>query len=210
MHKTILTFIICLLSLHGAKSQTLEELFLTMPKELLPTLNQSDRLDLIDMYKAGAASRTNDLLNQVSSLTVFDKDILRLETGGNALELALLPMINDSYILLMIKTTCAPVCDSELRFYTLQWKRLDSRFFFNPVGKEWFMVQEAVFANPIAENTLLSLDIEFMKYSYNTEKKLLVQEYLTPEYLDQEQKEKVNKLLKRENKTYQWNGAHFE
>jgi Protein of unknown function (DUF3256). len=209
MKKIYLLLLVCFLSSPLARSQNMENLFLSMPSEIIPTINQSKRLDLLDLYKAGKKSEIRDLLGGVNVLTVFQDDFMRIETGTHSLELISLPMVNDSRLLLVIKTVCGPVCDSELSFYSVQWKKLDAELFLNPADKDWFVLEGADLNDPMVKNALLSLDISLMKFSYDPEMKQLIQEYQTPEYLDLEQQEKVKKYLKQEPKIYRWNGIRF-
>lgn len=210
MKKTVLILIICILQSAISKGQTIEELFLSMPSEIIPTMNQMKRLDLIDLYKAEKKAEIQDIFNNTCSLTALQDDYLRIENETNSLELISLPMINDSQLLLIIKTVCASACDSELRFYTVQWKKLETGSFLNLVDKEWFICDKIDTNDQIVKNTLLFLDIDLMKFSYDPEKKALSQEYQTPLYLDLDQKEKVKNHLKQEVKTYHWTGVRFE
>ena len=210
MKKTVLIIIICFLQSAISKGQTVEEFFLSMPSEMTPTINQAKRLDLIDLYKVGKKAEIQDIFNKACSLTALQDDYIRIENETNSLELISLPMINDSQLLLIVKTVCASVCDSELHFYTVQWKKLETGSFLNPVGKEWFIRDEINTNDQEVKNTLLFLDIDFMKFSYDPEKQSLSQEYQTPLYLDLDQKEKVKNYLRQEIKTYHWTGVRFE
>jgi len=210
MKKIYLLLLVCFLSSSLARSQNMENLFLSMPSEIIPTINQSKRLDLLDLYKSGKKSEIRDLLGGVNVLTTLQDDFMRIETGTHSLELISLPMVNDSRLLLVIKTVCDPVCDSELSFYTVQWKKLEAELFLNPADKDWFVLEGADLNDPMVKNALLSLDISMMKFSHDPEMKRLIQEYQTPEYLDLEQQEKVKKYLKQEPKIYRWNGIRFE
>ena len=196
--KRIILIVAVFFQLISARSQTIENIFLSMPPEILPTLNQPGRLNLIDLYKEGEKAENKDLLNNKCALTVLQDDYIRLESEKNSLELISLPMINDSRLLLVIQTVCAPTCDSRLNFYTIQWKELDTNSFLTPVDKNWFIRED------------VGLNFDFMKFSYSPEKKLLIQEYQTSEYLEAGQEEKEKSNLKEETKSYHWSGTRFE
>ena len=206
MKKTVLITIACLLLVPTAKSQTLEDLFLSMPAKILPTINRERRLDLVYLHKVGEKAETRDQLSSIYLLTAFQDNYIQIQSDNNSLELISLPMINDSRIILVIKTICVPACDSEWNFYTDQWKKIDPTAILQPVGKEWF-IPETTDRNNL--NTQ-ALDIDLMKFSYDPEKKMLVQEYQSPERLIPEEKEKIKKYLKNEAKTYRWTGMRFE
>jgi len=210
MRKTLLLLIAGLFSVTLIKSQSIEDIFLSMPSEITPVIHPEGRQELMKLYKAGEKAEVQGVLKESCSMTAFQDNYIRIATGSNSIEIISLPMINDSHLLLVIKTVCIPACDSELSFYTVQWKKLNMESLLQPVGKDWFILEGTDTNDQAAKNTLLALDINLMKFSYNPETKQLIQEYQTPEYLDKEQKKNVEKYLKQEAKTYQWTGMRFE
>jgi Protein of unknown function (DUF3256). len=210
MKKTLLFLIACFFSVTLIKSQSIEDFFLSMPSEISPVISQLGRKELMELYKAGKKAEVQGVLKESCSMTAFQDNYIRIATGSNSIEIISLPMINDSYLLLVIKTVCAPACDSELAFYTVQWKKLDAESLLHPVDKDWFILEGTDTNDQTAKNALLALDVSLMKFSYNPKTKQLIQEYQTPEYLDKDQKKKVKKYLKQEAKTYQWTGTRFE
>jgi len=210
--KSKFVFFLFLLSLasHRIQGQTVSELFAKLPQSELLPLTLSDRLDLIDLYKAGQNAVVNNRLDDSCSIIDMTNDYLQIQIGKNSAELFLLPMINDSKIIGLIQTVCAPVCDSRLEFYTTSWKKLATQVFITFANKYDFLKEEVNPADERVKNALIPLDIFFMKLHYDPDKQVLLQYYTTPDYLNKEDKAKVIPYLTQTPKQFKWNQMRFE
>lgn len=120
MKKNILA-ILLLAALPGAKAQSIDSLFVNAPAEVMPLLDSTTRLNLLDLYEAwGTAQATNEL-GGTSQLTSKDSLMLELApTEGSTWTMARL----DSAMLACIHTLRLPASDSRLTFYDTQWRPL--------------------------------------------------------------------------------------
>ncbi|MDR3217638.1 MAG: DUF3256 family protein [Dysgonamonadaceae bacterium] len=192
------------------KGQTASDLFVSAPESMLLTLNTTDRLDLIDFYKAGQEAKVENQLGDTSAIFRLTDDYLELKTGNETLELIILHLVNDSKIVCLIQTVCAPVCDSYLAFYTTSWKKIDSDIFIAPADKLWFIKEGFDPEGQKVKNTLIPLDITLMHFHYDTEKQVLYQYYTTPEYVSLDDKTKAEVYLKNEPRIFRWSRGRFE
>ena len=210
--KPKIVFIILLLgaSVCSIYAQTIGELFVKFPESELLTLTGSDRQGLIRLYKAGEKAVIKNRLNDSCSMLRLTNDYLQIQTGNNTMELFLLPMINDSKIIGLIQTVCAPVCDSYLEFYTTSWKKLTTSVFISFAGKNDFLKDGVQLADEKVQNALIPLDIVLMKLHYDPEQKELHQYYTTPDYLSETDKETVMPYLIEMPKRFKWNLTRFE
>lgn len=192
------------------KGQTASDLFVSAPESMLLTLDKTDRLDLIDFYKAGQEASVENQLGDTSAILRLTDDFVELKTGNETFELILLHMVNDSKIVCLIQTVCAPVCDSYLAFYTTNWKKIDPTVFIAPANKSWFVKEGFDPEDQQVKNTLIPLDISLMRFHYDTEKQVLCQYYTTPEYVSLDDKTKAEVFLKNEPRIFSWNGVRFE
>jgi len=182
-------------------AQTAKEAFITFPESSLLPLSTNTRLDLIDLYRINEnAVIENDLADSVSILQLQD-DYIHIQSGNLNMEIIILSMINESKVICVIQTISTPVQDSNLEFYTINWKKLDSKAFINPVDKSWFIKESDDFP---------ALDISLMKFNYDSEKQTLLQTYTTPSYLSIEDQKRIEGHIKESNKEYKWNGIQFE
>jgi hypothetical protein len=204
----IIILLIC--SSFTAKSQTVTDVFLTLPEPLFLTLSENNKLDLIDLYKANQKAEVKNLLEDTCTLVKLTDNFLQIENGNSTFELLLLPMVNDSKIVCLIQTLCAPVCDSQLAFYTTNWKKMDANIFFSLADKSRFIKDDTDVEEQTTKNTLISLDVPFMQLHYDVENQVLLQYYNTPQYLSEYDKKKVKSYLKDSPIKFRWNQVKFE
>ena len=182
-------------------AQTAKDVFTTFPDLSLRPLSTNARLDLIDLFQANQNTVVeNDLGDTISVLQLQD-DYIHIQSGNSDTEIIILSMINESKVICVIQTISIPVQDSNLEFYTINWKKLDSKAFINPVDKSWFIKESDDFP---------ALDISLMKFRYDPEKQTLLQTYTTPSYLSIEDQKRIEGHIKESNKEYKWNGIQFE
>jgi hypothetical protein len=209
MKKFFLVLWVCLAGIQ-AKGQTAGELFLSLPEPMLLTLNETNRLDLIDLYKAGQRAVVVNQLGDSSVILQLTDDYMEVKTGNYTLELLRLQMVNDSKIVCLIQTVCAPVCDSYMEFYTTSWRKLNADLFISPAEKSWFVKADIDVTEQKAQNALASLDISLMQFKYNPEQQELSQYFNTPAYLSTDEKAVVALYLKGTPRIFKWNQIRFE
>jgi len=209
--KKISIFIIVICSFFGtAKAQDIASLFTSMPEKMLLPMDSSQRLDIIDLYRAGRKAEVVSLLGESVLMTTLQDNYLQIKSGNSTLEMALLPMINDSKITCVIRTVCAPVCDSRISFYTTEWKPLDAHIFITPVTKDWFIAEDIDKNNEYFKSFESALDMDMMQLCFEENGLSLIQTYTTPQYLSPDIRTKADKYLKHESKRYIWNKVRFE
>ena len=202
-------FLFCLAG-HLIQAQTIRDLFARMPQSEFLPLTVSDRLDLIDFYNAGQKAVVKNRLDDSCSIIRMTNDYLQIQTGKNTTELFLLPMVNDSKIIGLIQTVCAPACDSRLEFYTASWKKLTTSMFITFAGKYDFLKDGINREDETVKNALIPLDIFLMQLHYDPDKQMLQQYYTTPDYLNGEDRAKVTPYLTGMPKQFKWNQMRFE
>ena len=209
--KKISIFIIVICSFFStAKAQDITSLFSSMPERMLLPLDSIQRLDIVDLYRAGRNVEVANLLSESVHIVSLQDNYLKIKFGNSTLEIALLSMINDSKLICVIKTVCAPVCDSQILFYTTEWKPLDTHIFINPSTKDWFFAENIDKNNEYFKSFEAALDMEMMQFGFEENGLSLVQTYNTPQYLSPDIRTKADKYLKKESKRYTWNKVRFE
>jgi len=208
--KIVFTVFSLIIAFCPVEAQTVSELFLKLPEPVLLTLTVSDRMDLIDMYKAGEESNTRNFFGDSCSILSLSDDYLQIRIGKNIMELFILPMINDSKIIGLIQTVCTPVCDSQLEFYTTTWKKIATSVLITFAGKYDFLKEEINPKDEIVKNALIPLDINMIRLHYDPNKQELYQYYTTPEYLSEMDRVNVKTYLDEKAKQFKWNLSRFE
>jgi hypothetical protein len=192
------------------QAQTVEKLFASMPESLSLTWTELNRLELIELYKGGLRAAVENQLGDSCFLTRMTDDYLQIQEGKSSLEMIILSMVNDSKVVCLIHTVCAPLCDSHLEFYTINWKKLNSDVFITPAGKMQFIKDGINPDEQKVRNVLIPLDISLMQFRYNPDRRELLQYYITPQYLSSDDRGKAAPYLKDEPVVFKWNETRFE
>ena len=192
------------------QAQTAEKLFISIPESMLLTLSETNRMELVELYKGGLTAAVENQMGDSCFLTRMTDDYLQIQEGKSSLEIIVLPMVNDSKVIGLIRTVCAPLCDSNLAFYTVNWKQLNTGLFITPAGKNRFIKAGINFDEQEVRNALIPLDISLMQFHYNPDTHELLQYYNTPQYLSIEDKEKAAPYLKNTPVVFKWNQTRFE
>ena len=100
-------------------AQDIAVYFEIIPEEQLMQIDANRRKDMIDLKKAGQPASFPNRLGGVSEMTELTNDYLRIRVSDNStFEMKLLSINGQDNILAVVRTTCAPACDSEILFYT--------------------------------------------------------------------------------------------
>jgi hypothetical protein len=188
------------------------EIFIKMPDESILLLEEAWRKDIIDLYKSGKPAVLENTLQGKSVLKKLTDNYLLLETTERStLEIKLLPLVNNTFILCAITTVYAPVADSKVEFYSTDWKQLPADVLFTPVKTDCFFKSEIDTASDdyvYAKNILNS--IELVKYSLSADNDTMTAKFTTPEYIGDEILGKTKELLKEEPIALTWKLSRFE
>jgi hypothetical protein len=170
----------------GLRSQTAARLFATMPEIEMPLLDAIARNELLDGFSTD--SGTLNILEDTCRLTALTDNYLQLTVPGGTTELIVLPMPNESHVVCLIQTVCAPVCDSRIGFFTTTWKRLDADLFFVPTLRE--------------KN--LSGSIDFVSYRFRPADATLIQHCTTMSATADATAQQSDSLI------FKWKAGRFE
>ena len=110
----------------------------------------------------------------------------------------------------MITTVYGPVPDSQVEFFTTDWKLLDSADLYTPVPVEWFIKDDADKNRTAFIEATARLDMDLRKYSLSPDDQTLTVEYTTPKYLTKTERKQVEPFLKNTPKVYTWEKFHFK
>lgn len=140
LHGNSRLLIVCLLFISvSSMSQTIEKWYVNMPDILNPTLSKQNRMELLEYHKAGQGDSIANIFKNQAYLLKFDtlnQQILVKNTPTSTFEMKILNLPDNSSIIGIIRTVCAPVCMSTIEFYDTAWNVLPVRFYM-PSAIEW-------------------------------------------------------------------------
>ena len=210
MKRLFLSILLCVF-VWGMKAQEMDAVFVAMPDQYVPQLENAWRKDLIDLYNSGKEAKLKNTMNGFSTLKKLTDDYLLLQvTDRSTVEMKLLPLVNNTYDVCMITTVYGPVPDSQVEFFTTDWKPLDAADLYTPVSAEWFIKDDADKSRIAFIEATTRLDMDLRKYSLSPDNQMLTEEYTTPQSLSEAERKRVEPFLKNEPKVYTWEKFHFK
>ena len=188
----------------NAPAQYISPFFTCMPEDIADYLNAANRKDLIDLYKAGKTAKVENLLKGQSELKELADDQLTLQMNESSIfQMKLLPLNDTAKVIAVIRTACAPACDSKISFFTSNWKSLKVSDIMPNIALADFIV-----ADKKSPETLELLDIPFFSYAFAKDKSELIVTLDVKNFLGKEDFKKIEPLIKPAI-TLHWNKGTF-
>lgn len=209
MKKLIYLFLVwgCTLSV---AAQDMKKVFIAMPDSLTPLLTKVNKEDCIDFLASNMKAEIKNRFDQSSEMKVLTEDYLQMQmTENSTLEMKLFPVNDSVKIVCMVKTVCSSACDSEIRFYDTSWKKEfpKSDYLQLPAPQTFYLPTDTVSSE--VELIKRKADMHVMKAVLSKDDSSLSFIYTTPEYLNQEDREKLSPYLRKEAVVYRWEDGKF-
>ena len=197
----------CFLSVFG---QDMKTVFVAMPDSLTPLLTKVNKEDCIDFLASNMKAEVKNRFDKPAEMKVLTEDYMQLQmTENSTLEMKLLPLNDSVKVVCMVKTVCALACDSNIHFYSSDWKEeLSSADFLQKPSQDAFFLQ----ADPASEEYVLArktADVNLMKAVLSKEDATLTFIYTTPDYMNKETREKLEPNLRKEPVVLKWQEGKF-
>ena len=208
--KTVLLITVCFLSVLSGWSQDMKSVFIAMPDSITPLLTKVNKEDFVDFLASDMKAEVRNRFDGTAEMKELTDDYTLVKTSEiGTLEMKLLP-INDSIkVICMVRTVCASACDSDIRFYTSDWKQeLDKKEYLElPASEMFFLPKDSL----NEEDALIrqKADMHLMKASLSKDNASLTFIYTTPDYLNKEDKEKMSRHLNQTPVAFQWKDGKF-
>lgn len=209
MKKNILLMFLCFSAL-SAFAQNMKTVFVAMPDSMTPLLTKVNKEDFIDFLDSNMKAEVKNRFDGTAEMKVLTEDYTLVQTSEvGTLEMKLLPVNDSTKVICMVKTVCAAACDSEIRFYTSDWKEeLNAQAFLSkPEGNDFFAPNDSVTDESVMIRK--KADMLLMKASLSKEDASLTFIYTTPDYLNAEDKEKLLPYLRKEPIVLRWQDGKF-
>ena len=202
LKKTKKLIVISILLLMPAliSAQRINKFYIDMPEVLNPVLSQKQRYELLEYAKSGLGDSILNKYNQqthIIQLDTINNYIQVKNTESSIFEMFLFDNRSET-VIGVIKTVCSPICQSYIKFYNTNWQEYPMSFDI-PKATEWIAsnVEES------EKNNLQNiLSVSFISLQYNPMNKEIVAQNNTLEYLDTQEKEKVESKISKEDFTY--------
>ena len=202
--------LLCILSVTSAFAQDMKSVFVSMPDSIAPLLTKVNKEDCVDFLAYNMKAEVKNRFGGATELKVLTDDYLFLQTTANSsMEMKLLPINDSTKVVCVIKTVCSSACDSEVHFYSSDWKQklITTDYMSKPEGDMFFLPVDSA----DEEYALIrkEANVHLMKASLSKEDVSLTFIYTTPDYLNKENKEKLEPYLRKEPVVLKWQEGKF-
>jgi hypothetical protein len=191
-------------------AQDMKSVFIAMPDSIAPLLTQVNKEDCVDFLDSNMKAEVTTRFGGTAEMKVLTEDYVFLQTTpSSTLEMKLLPVNDSTKVVCMVKTVCASACDSEIHFYTSDWKgkMAVGDFLQKPEQEAFYLPNDSV----TEESVLIrkKADMHLMKASLSKEDASLTFIYTTPDNLNKEDKKQMLRYLNPNPVVFQWKDGKF-
>lgn len=185
--------------------QNIDEVFKTMPEEYLPSFSEANKTMLLVDTSLSVIPYP---LGEIEKLAYSDTFLSIKTSEVGTMQIKLLPLVNKTQIVALIKTVCGTVCDSDIRFYSLDWEKIDKSSLLPQIPKQTFFdstkKDTSEFKWALSLIDIYPLHFQFIEESDNLEVTFDFKEYLSPVDF-----QKVTPYIKNETINLLWNKSMF-
>lgn len=208
--KYIFSILVSFFLFMEVNAQTIKDVILTMPDDVIFGLS-------IDQKKALCAGSAKDSVKVESALngeiTRFDMsdNYVNLQTSDvGTTQIKILPLINDTKILCVVKTICATACDSHIQFYTMDWKLLPEQNLLPKRTFDWFIKEDADHQSDDFKEAMKAVDMNPMIFDLSPNDYSLSVETDIANYISSEDYDNLNPFLKKDATVFVWDKISFK
>ena len=210
MRKIIYT-ILLFIATTSISSQEISSVFLSMPDNIIFGLEAAQKDLLISN-----PNDTTDLkidrgtFSELKRLAI-SADYISLQTSdAGTTQIKLLPLINDSKIICVVKTVCGKICDSQVQFYTTKWLPIVQGELLPKINKDLFIKADSDRNSQDFENAYKYLDMNPFKIELSSADTSMKITYDIKDYLSEEDYKKIQPFLMEEPITLTWDKTSYK
>ena len=201
--------LLALWALCGLRAQDIASVFTAMPNQYIPQLEDAWRKDLVELYRSGKEARLKNTMHGYSTLLNSTDDYLCLRTTDRSVvEMKLLPLVNNTFVVCMVTTVEGPVADSRIAFFTTDWAFLPKADLLSMPEGTWF-IKEGAETDEAYPELKAALDMDLFRYQLSATENTLSITYTTLLYVEDKIKERLQPFLQAEPLCLRWQHGHF-
>lgn len=192
------------------QAQDMKSVFINMPDSISSLFTKVNRADFADFLESNMRAQVKNKFGNMSEMKTLTKDYLLLEsTSSSTLQMKLLPVNDSVHVVCVVNTINGPAADSEISFYSTDWKELPVDTYFSYPSVDLFFQTGDSIDTEKFEVARSKADMNLMKATLSPENETLSLAYTTIDYLDKESAKELNVFLKEQPIMYEWKGNRF-
>lgn len=209
MKRSVLALSLIICTIFSIKAQDISTVFLTMPETIIPELETEQKYQLISKDSDSVSVETSIYDNIIR--TGLSDDFISLRTSNAGItQIKLLPLINDSKIICVIKTVSAKMSDSHISFYTTKWIPIETSSLMPKITLDWFIKADTDHNSQEFKNAMASIDLQPFKIEASGDNTTLSIETDVKNYLSEDDYKRVKPFLTEEAKKLNWDKISYK
>lgn len=211
--KRIAFFVIAVIAMITAYAQENTDVaaaFASAPRTVFPLLDTNTRLDMVDYFRSGMSTPSQNALEGKSQITELEPNYLSVKMTDSST--AQLVLLNDGKqgVAAIINTVATPGLDSSMRFYLYdkvndKWGAPATKAYFTRPGwKEWMTPEGKSHQDEVEAQVPFML----VSYKYDPSTRELVLTNNLSKFLDKDIYDSISSYLLPQ-LVYTWNGGKF-
>lgn len=212
MNRIIFSIILFTIYACNGYSQTISEVIADMPQSIIWGLATDQKEDLVSNPTDTTALiiKDNDLYTSIERKSLSESYLNLNTTESGNVQIKLLPLINDSKVICVIKTVCKGFCDSNISFYTPKWIPIDKVGLYPKPELDWFLKTEIDKQSEDFKNAIAMVDILPIKLSLSPNAESLIVELDIQNYMDEKSYNDLKPFLNDTPKILTWDKTSFK
>lgn len=212
MKKLTLSLLLAIISLCSMQAQQAKNYFINMPDSISPLLTSVNRADCIDFLESKMKAEVTNRFGGKSEMAELTPDYIRIQmTPQSSWQMKLLALTDSTRLICTVATACAPACDSDIHFYTTDWKELPADAYLSalPVMNDFIAAAPDTADIYDYQAARRQADMLLMKADLSAKDATLTFTFTTPDYMEKEAAEKLKPFLRRP-VIYEWKEGGFK
>lgn len=211
--KNFLFLSLCLLFPLSLLASTIDDFFVKIPDEYYMFQPKESRVELVKEYKNNDNSGVSNRFGGETYLLDMDtiNNFLRLRnTQISTLEMKLWQTKDGKQLVGLNITTCVPLCDSNIGFFTEDWQYVKESILPHIGIIDFLDTQRIVADGRKTEDIIAAFDIVFFQYIFPKQGTEIVVELLFDKKIDDESVHSLLSYLKGTKLSFVWKNDVFE
>lgn len=140
----IIVALLLLLVASSGKGQSMTDVLLNMPGQIIPLVTYEERLRLVDLYHSGQKAQIPQVSNDTLKLCALGNSYIHIRTSAAATVQIKRVGKDKKTIYAVIYTTEGPVAHSHIELYNSQWEMIPKpqKFFTAVTLKDFIIAQD--------------------------------------------------------------------
>lgn len=190
-------------------AQDIKTVFPDLPEGIIFGLTKEEKEKLVaHPQDSTVVLDDNDLYENIVRTGISDDYIAIRTSEVGLLQIKLLPLVNDTKVICVIKTVCKGICDSQISFYTTKWVPIEKENLLPAFSNDWFIRMDADRNSEAFRNAIAAWDINPIRFTLSPTDYTLKAELDIKSYLGEKGYEDLKPFLV-DSKTFTWNKISF-